>query len=159
MQLIRYESKFNDTVLALHRSAIEGFSLGMSQVQDEADLMAVEPTYLDSGGEFLLGFIDDQLVAMGGFKRLTGSLAELKRMRIKRDCQGRGYGSVILRALESRALEADICTLCLETAKRRPLTLAFYRKHGYLEDGAGFYGSIETVKFSKSLESFIEGDL
>ena len=159
MQLKRYESKFNDSILALHRGAIEGFSLGMSQVQDEADLVAIESTYLDSGGEFLVGFVDDQLVAMGGFILLTGSKAELKRMRIKPDCQGRGYGSIILGALERRAREAGICTLCLETAKRRPLTLAFYRQHGYRDEGVGFYGDVETVKFSKSLESFIKGGL
>ena len=151
MQLMRYDAKFSDSILALHRSAIEGFALGMSQLQDEADLMAIEATYLHSGGEFLVGFVDDQLVAMGGFKRLTESRAELKRMRIKRDCQGLGYGSIILRALESRALEAGVHTVCLETAKRRPLTLAFYAKHGYREEGGGFYGSVETVKFSKSL--------
>ena len=151
MQLIRYESKFSDSILALHRSAIEGFCLGMSQLQDEADLMAIDLTYLNSGGEFLFGFIDDQLVAMGGFKRLTDSRAELKRMRIQRDCQGLGYGSAILSALECRALDFGIRTLCLETAKRRPLTLAFYAKHGYREEGVGFYGSVETVKFCKPL--------
>ena len=153
MQLMRYDAKFSDSILTLHRSAIEGFSLGMSQLQDEADLMTIEVTYLDSGGEFLLGFIDDQLIAMGGFKRLSGSRAELKRMRIQRDCQGLGYGSIILRELESRALEAGVHTVCLETAKRRSLTLAFYIKHGYREEGVGFYGSVETVKFSKPLIS------
>ena len=153
MRLMRYDAKFSDSILALHRSAIEGFALGMSQLQDEADLMTIEVTYLDSGGEFLLGFIDDQLIAMGGFKRLSGSRAELKRMRIQRDCQGLGYGSIILRELESRALEAGVHTVCLETAKRRSLTLAFYIKHGYREEGVGFYGSVETVKFSKPLIS------
>ena len=158
MRLMRYDAKFSESILALHRSAIEGFSLGISQLQDEADLMAIELTYLDSGGEFLLGFVDDQLVAMGGFKRLTDGRAELKRMRIQRDCQGRGYGSVILSALEGRALDLGIRTLCLETAKRRPLTLEFYRKHGYREEGAGFYGSIETVKFSKSIDYMIDNE-
>ena len=153
MQLMRYDAKFSDSILALHRSAIEGFALGMSQLKDEVDLMTIELTYLDTGGEFLLGFIDDQMIAMGGFKRLSGSRAELKRMRIQRDCQGRGYGSVILSALEGRALDFGIRTLCLETAKRRPLTLEFYRKHGYREEGVGFYGSVETVKFSKPLIS------
>ena len=50
MQLTRYESKFNDSILALHRSAIEGFCLGMSQLQDEADLMAIDLTYLSNSG-------------------------------------------------------------------------------------------------------------
>ena len=35
-------------MLVLHRSAIEGFTLGMSQQQDEADLVAVETALLSA---------------------------------------------------------------------------------------------------------------
>ena len=67
MHLIRYQ----ESMLALHRSAIEGLTLGMSRQQDEADLVAVEE---------------------------------------------------------------------------------FYRKHGYQEIGQSFYGAVETVQFSKTLD-------
>jgi GNAT superfamily N-acetyltransferase len=152
MRLIRYQPEYQEPMLALHRSAIEGFTLGMSQQQDEADLVAVEEIYLRSRGEFLLGFVSERLVAMGGFKRLTDDLAELRRMRIARDLQGRGYGTLMLRELERRAFDSSIRTLCLDTARRRPLTLEFYRKHGYQETGQSFYGAVETVQFSKTLD-------
>jgi hypothetical protein len=74
-------------MLALHRSAIVGFTLGMSQQDDEADLMAIEWVYLVNGGEFLIGFIGKRLVAMGGCKRLSENSAELRRMRIERELQ------------------------------------------------------------------------
>jgi GNAT superfamily N-acetyltransferase len=138
-------------MLALHRSAIEGFTLGMSHQEDEADLLAIE-AYLAGGGEFLLGLMGERLVAMGGFKRLSAVSAELRRMRIAPDLQGKGCGTQLLRELERRAFQSGIRTLCLETAKRRPLTLAFYRKHGYQEKGCGFYGAVETVQFSKTLD-------
>jgi GNAT superfamily N-acetyltransferase len=152
MHLIRYQPEFKEPMLALHRCAIEGFTLGMSQQQDEADLMAVEEVYLRSRGEFLLGFISESLVAMGGFKRLSDDWAELRRMRIARDLQGRGYGTLLLRELERRAFRSGVRALCLDTARRRPLTLAFYRKHGYQETGQSFYGAVETVQFSKTLD-------
>ena len=152
MRLIRYKSEFQEPLLVLHRSAIEGFTLGMSQQQDEADLVAVEEVYLRNGGEFLLGFLNERLVAMGGFKRLSDGAAELRRMRIARDLQGRGYGTLMLRELERRAFRSGVRTLCLDTARRRPLTLEFYRKHGYQETGQGFYGAVETVQFSKTLD-------
>jgi GNAT superfamily N-acetyltransferase len=139
-------------MLALHRSAIVGFTLGMSQQEDEADLVTIEQVYLRDGGEFLIGFINERLVAMGGFKRLTDTSAELRRMRIERELQGRGYGTQLLRELERLAFQSGIRTLCLETARRRPLTLEFYRKHGYQETGQGFYGEVETVRFSKTLD-------
>ena len=152
MRLIRYQPEYQEPMLVLHRSAIEGFTLGMSQQEDEADLVAVEEVYLRSRGEFLLGFLGERLVAMGGFKRLSDSLAELRRMRIARELQGRGYGTLLLRELERRAFDSDIRTLCLDTARRRPLTLEFYRKHGYQETGQSFYGAVETVQFSKTLD-------
>ena len=99
--------------------------LGMSQQQDEADLVSVEDFYLRSRGEFLLGFIDERLVAMGGFKWLSDGLAELRRMRIAGELQGRGYGTLLLRELERRAFQPDVRILCLDTARRRPLTLQF----------------------------------
>jgi GNAT superfamily N-acetyltransferase len=152
MRLIRYCNDHREQMLALHRSALVGISLGMSQQEDEADLVAIERVYLRDGGEFLLGFINERLVAMGGFKRLTDTSAELRRMRIERELQGRGYGTQLLRELERLAFQSGIRTLCLDAARRRPLTLEFYRKHGYQETGRGFYGEVETVQFSKTLD-------
>ncbi len=152
MRLIRYRPGYQEPMLALHRGAIEGFALGMSQQQDEADLMAVEEIYLRSGGEFLLGFLGERFIAMGGFKWLSPGVAELRRMRIDRDLQGQGYGTLLLRELERRAFQSGARTLRLEAAKRRPLTLQFYRKHGYRETGPSVYGAVETVRFNKTLE-------
>jgi GNAT superfamily N-acetyltransferase len=152
MRLIRYQPEYREQMLALHRSALTGFNLGMTQQEDEADLMAIEEAYLRSGGEFLVGFLDERLVAMGGFKRLSDTLAELRRMRIERELQGRGYGTQLLRELEWRAFQSGIRTICLHAARRRPLTLEFYHKHGYQKTGTGLYGQVETVQFSKALD-------
>src|SRR5262249_5043740 len=138
-------------MLALHRSAIEGFTLGMSQQEDEADLMAIEQVYLRGGGEFLLGLEDHRLLAMGGFARLSDESAELRRMRIAKPVQGKGYGTLLLLELERRAMASGVRSLILETAKARPLTLAFYRKHGYQENGQSHYGAVATVRFTKKL--------
>jgi len=153
MRFIRYEAKYCEPMLALHRSAIAGFTLGMSQQEDEADLVAIEQVYLNSGGEFLIGLLDERLVAMGGYKRLTDTTAELRRMRVERELQGRGYGTQLLRELERIAFQFGIRTVCLNAACRRPLTLEFYRMHGYQEAGRGSYGEVETVQFSKPLDA------
>ena len=152
MLLIRYRYDYREPMLALHRSALVGISLGLCQQEDEADLVAIEQVYLRDGGEVLLGFIDERLVAMGGFKRLTDTSAELRQMRIERELQGKGYGTQLLRALEQLAFQCGIRTVCFDAARRRSLTLEFYRKHGYQETGQGFYGEVETVQFSRTLD-------
>ncbi len=46
----------------------------------------------------------------------------------------------------------EMLTSMFNPLLRRPLTLEFYRKHGYQETGRGFYGEVETVQFSKTLD-------
>jgi hypothetical protein len=68
MQFTRYKGGYEDALIQLHRSAMEGISHGYSQEDEENDIRLIESIYLDSGGEFLIGFSDGKLVAMGGFK-------------------------------------------------------------------------------------------
>jgi len=138
-------------MLALHRSAMNGFATGMAQQEEEADLQAVEQVYLSAAGEFLVGTLRGRVIAMGGFKRLSATTAELRRMRIERPLQGKGYGTQLLHELERVARTYGVCVLTLETARARPLTLEFYRKHGYEETAQGHYGEVETVRFAKRL--------
>ena len=152
MQLVRYQANYFEPMLELHRSAKIGLNIGISEDDEETDLRAIEQVYLRSGGEFVIGLFDGEVVAMGGFQRLSENSAELRRMRIRSDLQGQGYGSQLLKELERLAFQSGIHILSFETAKARPLTLEFYRKHGYQETGSGFYGEVETIHFRKVLD-------
>ena len=151
MRLIRYKPEYLEPMLALHRSAMHGFNTGISQQVEESDLRATEKEYLQNGGEFLIGLFNGAVIAMGGYQRLPGNIGELHRMRIRKDFQDQGYGSRLLQELELRALHSGINKFIVQTAKARPLTLEFYRKHGYQETGSGFYGEVETLHFSKTI--------
>ena len=159
MNLLRYEPEHQAAMLTLHRSAMSGFTTGMTRQEEEADLSAVEHVYISGGGEFLIGMLGERIVAMGGFKRLSDTTAELRRMRIERSLQGKGYGTQLLRELERLAFACGVRTLILETARARHLTLEFYRKQGYEETGQGYYGEVETVRFTKKLERTVCGTL
>jgi GNAT superfamily N-acetyltransferase len=151
MQLIRYKPEFQQAILALHRSAMEGIATGMTQAEEEADLFAIEQAYWANGGEFLVGLVDGEVMAIGGFRRTADGAAEIKRMRIRGDLQGRGYGTALLAELERLARERGMGKLCLETAVTRRRAPAFYRKRGYQVRGYGSYGAVETVQFEKEL--------
>jgi len=172
MQLVSYQPEYLESILELHRSAKVDLTIsisredeevdltiGISQEDEEADLRAIEQVYLQSSGEFLIGLLDGVVIVMGGFQRLSENSAELRRMRIRKDLQDRGYGSQLLRELEREAFQSGIRTLSFQTARARPLTLEFYRKHGYQETGQGFYGKVETVHFSKTLERINENEM
>jgi GNAT superfamily N-acetyltransferase len=148
----RYSDDWQDALIELHRSAMVGISHGIDQQAEERDLRAIEAEYLSARGEFLIGFQDERLVAMGGFRLTRPGIAELKRLRIAPSLQGSGIGSQLLVALETEALARGIGTLVLETSARREGTLAFWRRRGYLETGRGLYGTEAVVYFEKQLE-------
>ena len=156
MQLVRSQPQYQEAMLELHRREKNdlttrlGLKVGISDDEEESDLRNIEQVYFN-GGEFLIGLLDGEVMAMGGFQRLSENSAELRRMRIRKDLQDNGFGGQLLTELENRALQSGIHTLSFETAKARPLTLEFYHKHGYHEPGTGFYGNVETVHFSKIL--------
>jgi len=153
MKLVRYRPEYREAIIELHHSAIGGLVTGIDQHDEEADLRDIEKVYFNDGGEFLVGLLEGRVIAMGGFQRVSDTSAELRRMRIQPDLQGQGYGTQLLRELERLALQSGIYTLSFETARARPLTLEFYHKHGYQETGHGFYGKVETVHFSKTLNN------
>src|ERR1700693_88844 len=97
--LRRYTSADREAVEYLHVHAIEqaGAYLGRGPWDD--DVYAIEETYLNNQGEFLIGEQDGLFVAMGALKRTSPERAEIKRMRVHPEYQGRGYGQRILEEL------------------------------------------------------------
>lgn len=112
---------------------------------DDEDVVG---TYLDTGGEFLVGLIDDRPVACGAFRPPTGPItrivdlgpddgpdggfAELKRMYVDPAFHRRGIGSRLLDDLAERARRTDWARgFVLLTTEMQTAAQAFYEGRGY----------------------------
>jgi len=135
--------------IAVHRGMHSGHE---SAGRIEADLAAIEQVYLRAGGEFLVGFSQRAAGCVWRLQETYGCFSQLRRMRINRELQGKGYGTQLLREWSGWRFSLAFAPLCLDTPADGPLTLKFYHKHGYQETGQGFYGKVETVQFSKTLD-------
>jgi GNAT superfamily N-acetyltransferase len=97
-------------------------------------------------GYFVVGYLDDLPVAMGGWRRLgdrpglpSPNAAEIKRMYVAPAARGRGLSRLVLAELETTALAAGLDWLVLETGLPQTSGLALYRSCGYAEiDGAPY---------------------
>ncbi|MGE7828240.1 hypothetical protein [Paenibacillus sp. NPDC093718] len=78
MIIRRYKTSDHDSVWELHNIGLTqtGTNLGNGNWDD--DLHNVEHVYLHNAGEFLVGLVDDKLIAMGAFRRTTDISAEVK---------------------------------------------------------------------------------
>ena len=106
LTLRRYRPADRDRVLDLHERAMRDVGAYVEGVP-EPDLDDIEAAYLESGGEFLVGTVDGEVVAMGALRPASGyvtefledleNAAEIRRMRVAPARQGRGIRPAGLR--------------------------------------------------------------
>jgi len=100
----------------------------------------------------LIGEWDGIFVAMGAFRRTSPERAEIKRMRVHPDYQGRGLGQIILSELEARARTMGYKTLHLDTSVVQLPARKLYEKNGFREVGRDKYHDLEVILYEKQLE-------
>jgi RimJ/RimL family protein N-acetyltransferase len=158
--LRRYTSADQQAVEELHVTAIQQIGAYLGRGSWDDDVYAIEEVYLKNQGEFLIGECDGLFVAMGALKRTSPERAEIKRMRVRAEYQGRGYGQLILNALETRAHELGYKVLHLDTSILQIAAQRLYEKNGYREvgrdkfrqgTGNGAYQLLEVILYEKQL--------
>ena len=152
-----YVDKDAAPIRRLHEEALK--AVGAFAETDEAeeldlDLDNIDGSYFKLGGDFVVGELDGELVAMGGFRMALGAgikrAAELKRMRVRPDLWGQGIGSALLKLLEERAAAEGYEIVILDTVADTPAQ-QFYQSRGYRETRRKRVGRLEIVFYQKEL--------
>ncbi len=143
MEIRQYQQTDQEAVWALHHFALGETGADLGSGPWDEDLHHIEQVYLKNQGEFLVGECSGRIVAMGALKRTTHERAEIKRMRVHPDFQRRGFGQMILLALEARAVALGYAVLHLDTTTLQVAAQQLYRKNGYQQ--------LETTRVIKGL--------
>ena len=147
----RYKDADHDAVWALHSHALRHVGAHGGRGPWDDDLDAIRQVYLERRGEFLVGLLDEHLVAMGALRRTSHDRAEVKRMRVAPHVQRRGFGRRILEHLETRANQLGYTHLHLDTTTQQLAAQALHRAHGYRETGRDLRDRFELIFFEKRL--------
>jgi GNAT superfamily N-acetyltransferase len=145
----RYQPADQEAVWALHKAALRAAQADLGNGARDDDLRQIEDVYLNAHGEFLVGSLEDRLVAMGALRQSSEHRAEIKRMRVYPDCQRKGFGQAILTALEQRAKELGYSTLHLDTTTVQEAAQRFYTKNGYIEVRRGQAHGFHLIFYEK----------
>jgi len=151
LHIRRYEASDKRAVRRLHDDALNEVGAHLGSGPWDEDLNEIGEVYLESGGEFLVGVLEGEVVAMGALKRLSPDAAEIKRMRVHPRWQGHGFGRTLLERLEARARELGFTTLRLDTTARQHAARALYEDAGYQLVGTGHENGFELVYYEKRL--------
>lgn len=177
LQIRDYRPQDRDAVLSLNRRAFKPLPTDPDDIPEIDDLRTIRSSYVDAGGDFLVGIIpfdvsisvstdqlpqtdDGYLVAMGGYlpsshghddERTVAGAAELHRMRVAPSVQGRGFGRKLLATLESRITDAGFSPVLATTAQRQQRAVSFYTAAGYDQVDRSTTGGYTLVHFRKEL--------
>ena len=153
VSLRRYEPSDYDTVLKLHFKGLEQYGVRLNAElipKFDDDLTRIEEAYLKNG-DFLVYTIDTNIVGMGAFRKIDSKTAEIKRMRVRPEYQGRGIGSLILDTLIEKARQLGYRKLILDTTERMKVAQHLYRSRGFKEYKRGSIRDITIVYYELDL--------
>jgi ribosomal protein S18 acetylase RimI-like enzyme len=153
LEIRRYQAKDNKVIRELNDAGIAQMNLpaDIRIIPDiDSDLDDIEGVYL-SRGDFIVGLQDGEIVAMGAFKQRTPECAELKRLRIRPDCQRKGYGETIMRKLTELAAEMGYTEGFLDTLATNFRAQRLFEKLGWVKSGGGKKGPFDLFFYSRKL--------
>lgn len=148
----RYVEADRARVLELHMLGLAQFDAVSPRGSWDADVDHIEGVYLNGKGEFLVGEVDGEVVAIGGFRWKTDKVAELKRMRVDPKFQRRGFGQEILTELEKRARSMGYTSFYLDTLPHMAPARHLYTKNGFVQTGTKRVGRWEAILYEKTFE-------
>jgi ribosomal protein S18 acetylase RimI-like enzyme len=151
LEIRSYYPSDHDDVWNLHVLGLQHVGAYVGHGPWDNDLDIIEYVYLHNRGEFLIGLYEGRIVAMGAFRKTSNELAEIKRMRVHPDFQGRGFGQIILDELEARALAMGYTKLHLDTSVVQIAAQKLYLKNGFQETGREIHRGLECILFEKSI--------
>ncbi len=151
MEIRRYRPNDQQRVWELHNVALDqaGANLGPGPWDD--DFKDLPGVYLDGTGEFLVGVVGGAIVSMGAVRRISDTRAEIKRLRVDPNHQGRGYGRRMLEELEAAVVALGYSTIQLDTTLKQVAARSLFLTSGYREIGREAVHDVETLFLEKSV--------
>jgi GNAT superfamily N-acetyltransferase len=150
---IEFLTWFVEEVQARHK--IDVISTTGQTVREYAAMVLDDFTNIPSSeGILYLLELEDTVGGMGALKKLEECVGEIKRMYIRPEYRGKGYGKRLLKRLIEKGRELGYSILRLETADFSEIAHHIYRVAGF-EEIEGFSGG-ETPEWYRSHCLFME---
>ena len=135
MEYISYITEMQDKLDVFFNTVYSALDLKYEPLGRHNDLRNIPTIYQEDGGDFWVIVSNKKIIGTIGLKILDRAnyVGEIKRMAVLPECQGQGYGRVLLNNLIDEARKKSLRILRLDTMKRYEKTLNLYRSTGFYE--------------------------
>jgi ribosomal protein S18 acetylase RimI-like enzyme len=145
----RYEDDDREAVWSVFAATTA--QLGFANGPWDEDMRTIQHTYLEPGGEFIVGELEGGIVAHAAFLREPEGRVKVRRVAVHPAVQRRGIGQALMAELEVKARQQGIAVLQLDTSVGQTAAQVLYRKCGYREVGHVILSGVECILYEKRL--------
>jgi ribosomal protein S18 acetylase RimI-like enzyme len=147
----QYEPEDTEAVNELHEQRSWDVTHSEPEHRVYEDLGDIKGSYLDAGGEFLVGVEDGHLVATGGYEPVDEDTVVLKRLRVDPAYQRNGYGRELLKTLEARATKAGYDEMIIDEMGMNTTAQEFLEDFGFEVTETTVHLGTELLSYRKAL--------
>ena len=147
----RYRPEDQAQVMQLHILPMQQVGAYKGEGPWDDDLRQIEKEYCTPYGDFLVGFVGEQIVVMGALRKTGSGRCEIRRVRVHPAFQRQGLGRKIVNRLEGQARQLGYHTVHLQTQEIQHAAREFYRRLGYREVRHKVVDDRTYVEFEKTL--------
>ncbi len=117
--------------------------IGQMQSHGEYKILIAE----DNGS--VLGFIG---LHLGHAFEISGKVMRVIALAVRRDCQGKGIGTMLVAESEKYAKENGVTVIGVNSGLKRELAHKFYEKQGFSRKGYSFTKQVYWIADSEKIE-------
>ena len=139
-----------DDIFDLHDDALRAIGCIPLDRKWNEDLYDIDKNYIESGGEFLIIEVDNQMVGFGALKLIDNGLFEIKRMRVSPKRQGCGLGKLLLSRLLEIARSKGANRIVLDTTVQQIVAQKLYESFGFIKHGQSKFFGFDVILYEKT---------
>lgn len=154
----QFQPQDKEAALQVNIKALTKLGIPEANITSQ-DIGNAQEEYFNKNGDFLVGEVDGQIVAIGGYKQKDKETANIRKMRTLPEYQGKGIGRKMLEALEeSIRRHSDYKKIKVGTSTIMPNAIRLYTSMGYKEveripkPDAGYGKDFAEIAYEKSIE-------
>jgi putative acetyltransferase len=149
--IVKTDKEYNAAMqLFKEYAAWLNIDLGFQHFDEE--LKNLKAMYNSTDGGIILCKEKDDFIACVALRKITGDIAELKRMFVQPAHQHKGIGKILLEKAFTLALNCNYKYIRLDTLNHMTPAINLYKKYGFYEIEAYYNNPVNTaVYFEKKL--------
>jgi ribosomal protein S18 acetylase RimI-like enzyme len=134
ISLKTYDNKMQPDIESFYQKCFADLGWDYEPHENNSDTTNIDEVYMSNGCMWCL-YDDNQLIGTVAVRTIDkeNNIAELKRLYVLKEYQGRNYGDMLFQTALNYAIEKKYSRICADTRSDRGASQYLMRKYGFRE--------------------------